>query len=420
VPVRFLNYKIVIGVLLFLFVCIGGYIGYLSALVDVDEQEYMRQVDDATDKTRLEKQLARAKSILDARSRAYIRRSQDFIRQKQLELETSEIPVAPESQLERVLELNETLSTIVPEQLNTDERVMLKSLQEEQGDLVFFQDEVNVIEQILAREIDDETIASAGDRQRRRISDALRELFLLLDKRKELAQQRQTALNGYEYWEQNPKEKPRDIIITVHNKDGVTRVLNPLHVTQITTALSVMPQGFDRRLKNLYIVYGDSKMRRGMSGVGVVFMKGEELDFFRVLVHELGHIYDLHREVSAGEKSQFYDGPYRLFVGDPSVTYYEYSWLSNSQRSADKTAFASTYGMSDPFEDFAEAFALYILQNETFDDWKDSDPIFQNKFVYMNGIFNGRTFKSSKKFLAQPYDVTMLEVNYDYLLDLEG
>jgi hypothetical protein len=38
----------------------------------------------------------------------------------------------------------------------------------------------------------------------------------------------------------------------------------------------------------------------------------------------------------------------------------------------------------------------------------------------MNGIFNGRTFKSSKKFLAQPYDVTMLEVNYDYLLDLEG
>jgi len=418
--VRFLSFKTVFLIFVLLFIGVGGYVGYLSALVDVDEAKFLKQVDDATDKARLEKQLARAKSILDARSRAYIRRSQEFIRQKQLEYEQKEIPFLPESQVRRVEELNTALSSYSISDLNAEERVILQSLREEQSDLRFFQDEVSVIEQILAREIDDASIVAAGDRQRRRISDSLRQLFLLLDKRREMAQQRQIALEGYQYWEQFPKEAPRDIIITVHNKDGVTRKLNPLHVTQISTALSIMPQGFDRRLKSLYIVYGDSKMRRGMSGVGVVFMKGEELDFFRVLIHEFGHIYDLHREVASGEKSQFYDGPYRLFRDDPSVTYYNYSWLSNTQRSAEKSAFASTYGMSDPFEDFAEAFALYILQHDTFADWRSSDPIFDLKYQFMNNLFHGRTFKSSNKYLAQPYDVTMLHVNYDYLLDTGG
>lgn len=404
------------------FVALGGYLGYLTALVDLDEQRFLQQVEEATDKARLEKQLARAKSILDARSRAYIRRSQEFIRQKQLALSEEGIPSQPLEQANVIKEINTTLSTINPAPLEAQERQELQSLKEEQQDLTFFQDEVDVIEQILAREIDQEevNVLLASDQPRRRISDALRQLLLLLDKQKQLSQERQRARDGYEYWQQNPQASPKGILISVNNKDGVTRELNPLHTTQITTALSIMPQGFDQRLKSLYIVYGDSKMRRGMSGVGVVFMKGEELDFFRVLIHEFGHTYDLHREVAEGEKSPFYDGPYRLFVKDPSVTYYSYSWKSNAERSAGSDAFASTYAMSDPFEDFAEAFALYILQGETFLDWKESDPVLAQKYDFLNQVFRGRTFKSSKRFLTQPYDVTMLAVDYDYLLDVDG
>jgi hypothetical protein len=416
------KFKIFVGLLVVLFVAVGGYFGYLSALVENDRQEFLQQIQEATDKVRLEKQLARAKSILDARSRAYIRRSQEFIRQKQLELSTQGIPTLPQQQLQAVNEINQTLSTLNSSQLPEDEQQVLQSLQEEQTDLSFFQDEVEVIEQVLAREVDQDevNILLASDQPRRRISDALRQLLLLLDKQKELSQQRKTARDGYEYWQQNPKGTPDDIFISVNNKDGVARELNPLHVTQVSTALSIMPQGFDQRLKSLYVVYGDPKMRRGMSGVGVVFMKGEELDFFRVLVHEFGHTYDLHREVADGEKSQFYDGPYRLFVGDPSVEYYQYSWKSNSERSTGSDAFASTYGMSDPFEDFAEAFALYILQGETFASWKESDTVLARKYDYLNTAFRGRTFKSSKLFSTQPYDVTMLAVDYDYLLEIGG
>ena len=80
----------------------------------------------------------------------------------------------------------------------------------------------------------------------------------------------------FNFWERNPKSAPGSIEITVHNKGDLPVDLNPIHVTQITTALSVMPQGFENRLKTLYVVYGDPQMRRGLSGVGVVFMKGEE------------------------------------------------------------------------------------------------------------------------------------------------
>ena len=395
----------------------GGYLGYLSALVDLDEVEFVEQVKAMTDRDRLEKQLARAKSILDARSRAYIRRSQEFIRQKQ-----AEAAIAAGVRPETIEQVNQALSEYQVPQLTLDEQVTLQSFQEEQKDLTFFQDEVQVIEDLLARQPSEEEINLflASDRQRRRISDSLRQLFLILDKRRELAQQRERAKDGYQYWEQNPKQSPGWIAISVYNKDAGQRDLNPLHTTQITTALSVMPQGFDQRLRNLYIVYGDPNMRRGMSGVGVVFMKGEEIDFFRVLVHEFGHAWDLHREVNSGEKSAFYDGEYRLYSADPSVEYYQLSWANNYDRTADLEGFASSYGMSDPFEDFAEAFALYVMQGGTFSDWQRGNGVLAKKYDFFQTTFNGRTFRSSKQYFAQPYDVTMLYVDYSLLLETGG
>lgn len=413
---RFRNLLILLTVVFFVS---GGYLGYLSALVDLDEVQFIEQVKAMTDRDRLEKQLARAKSILDARSRAYLRRSQEFIRKKQEEaaIAAGEKPETVEEAKEVLMNFQERSPILTPE-----EQVVMKAFQEEQEDLTFFQDEVKVIEEVLARQPSEEEINLflASDRARRRISDNLRQLFLILDKRRELAQQRQQAKDGYQYWEQNPQSSPGWIDITVYNKDQGQRDINPLHVTQISTGLSIMPQGFDQRLRNLYIVYGDPNMRRGMSGVGVVFMKGEEVDFFRVLVHEFGHAWDLHREVNSGEKSPFYDGEYRLYSADPSVQYYQLSWANNYDRTADLEGFASTYGMSDPFEDFAEAFALYVMQNETFSTWQRGNSVLAKKYDFFQGIFHDRVFRSSKQYFAQPYDVTMLYVDYSLLLETGG
>lgn len=423
---KIFRFRYIFSLFFALFLIVGGYFGYLSALVDKDEVEFLSRVRASTDKALLEQQLARAQSILDARSRAYIRRSQEFIKAKQAEQseiigEEIEPVTARDVEESSIDEINRALIDIQRQlTLDAEDRQMLQSLAEESEDVGFFEDEVETIESMLARGIDEDELdlALAELKKRRRLSGALRELLQLLDKRRELIVRREEAKKTYSYWERNPQSAPSDVIITVKNKGVVPHTLNPLHVTQLTTALSTMPQGFDQRLRTIYVVYGDPKMRRGMSGVGVVFMKGEESDFFRVLVHEFGHIWDLHREVGNGTKSVFYDGSYRLFNEDPSVTYYQQSWSNSHERSVnDKLAFASSYGYTDPFEDFAEAYALYVLQGDSFRAWKNEHGVLARKYEFLFDVFNYKTFRSSQKYSTRPYDVTMLSVNYDDLLE---
>jgi len=421
---RFLQFKFVVSFFVLIFFSAGAYFGYLSALVDLDEQEFLRQIQESTDKERLQKQLARTKSILEARSRAYVRRSQDFIRQQQSISAAVEVPPPVLEEKTTVPQVNQILSAFEQQKvpLNQESKKVFTGLQEEQKDLAFFQDEVGVIEQTLAREVpqEDVNVYLASDRKKRSVSGGLQQLLLIIDKQKELTEKRKAAVDGYQYWEQNARAAPGGISIAVSNKDQLKRQLNPLHVTQITTALSVMPSGFDQRLRNVYIVYGDPKMRRGMTGVGVVFMKGEELDFFRVMVHEFGHVWDLTRETSDGPKSNFNDGEYRIYESDPSATYYSYSWKSTTERSSGAQGYASSYGMSDPFEDFAEAFSLYVMQQDTFKNWAGSNPVMAKKYAFISQLYNGRSFASSKKYLTQPYDVTMLYVDYNQLLESGG
>ncbi|MDP2690841.1 MAG: putative zinc-binding metallopeptidase [bacterium] len=417
---RLFSFPYLLPFLVLLVVFFGGYLGYLSALVDLDEDSYYQQVASATEKQRLEQQLARAQSILDARTRAYIRQSHDFIVRKQTELglEQPQVPEPPLDTIETIQEaMRPYLEGVVP--LTAEDQLTLNTIQGNEDDVGFFVDEVSTLELLIARTYpeDEEALKLADELRRKKLTGALRQLLLMLDKRRQLAEQKNVAQNAQNYWELHPKAPPRSVQVLVQNKaSGVTPELNPVQLTQISTALSVMPPDFTERLQKVYIVYGDDKMRRGMSGVGVVFMKGENLDFFRVLVHEFGHIYDLHREVAQGTKSEFYDGSYRLFEEDQSVDYYRLSWFDNVDRNADTLGFASTYGMTDPFEDFAEMFALYILQGDTAADWIDSSSVFAEKFAFVKRSFNQRTFASVQVFLARPYDVTQLLVDYGELL----
>jgi len=413
-----IRFRLALSTLLLGFFIAGGYVGYLSALVDQDELIFIEQVRALTDRERLEKQLARSKSILEARRRAYLRRSQEFL----LSQGITPPPVVEEDEQhtdsQTVVIYDDLIEQVNVSTVSQPQRETFAMLEEEREDLTFFEDEVETIEQILEREPDPEELEYllAGKTDRRQLSDGLRELLRLLDKRNELVQQRSAVRDGYQYWESNPESAPDGVFITVHNKGDIARDLNPIHVTQVSAALSIMPPDFDRRLNNLYVVYGDPKMRRGMSGVGVVFMKGEELDFFRVLVHEFAHIYDLHREVTTGDKSEFYDGSFRLYAADPSVEYYSYSWNNTYDRAAKQPSFASQYGMSDPFEDYAEAFALYVLQGDTFARWQQEDSILAQKYDFFREIYDGRTFPSQENYYTRPYDVTLLYVNYEQLL----
>ncbi|GEM_PF-974525 len=426
---KFFLQTISVGVFIF-FLTVGGYIGYLSALVDRDEASYLEQVQAVTDKQRLEKQLARAKSILDARRRAYLKKSEEFL-MKVREEKFQNPPASggpnskesipdfkpPSNSLneDKVLEQNVTEAMKRVQDAKVNIPVPIK---EDQKDLQFFSDEVSVLTEMVARQPSDEDIHQAMQKKKpkKEAPSTIRRLLLLADKQKQLSQEWQQAKTGVQYWQENEKPAPESISITVSSKDDVKRDINPLHATQISTALAIMPASFPQRIHNIYIVYGDPSMRRGMTGVGVTMMKGEEADFFRVLVHEFGHIYDLYREVSDGTKSNFYDGDYRLFVEDPSVTYYALSWSNVHDRTAELPSFASSYGMSDPFEDFAESFTLYVLQQKTFVAWGAKYPVMKKKYDFLSQVFAGRVFPAMRTFDTEPYDVTMMTVDYEQLL----
>ena len=417
--------------------------GYLSALVDIDQLEFLQEVAARTDLERLQQQLARAKSIADARHRAYLKRKDDFVAQQQALCQQLEQREAERIKLETQLADSQQLALIQAEIASLQKRIeeeqasQSELLSEQSADLQFYDDQVEVVEQLLERE----EIAQSfeQDAPRREISGLLTQndarsrllansgtitarwqrLRQLLDKWNELQVRQQQARQTYNYFEAQARDLPSSITITVNNKDGIDRKLTKSHSNQIAAALSIMPAEFKNRIRNIYIVNGGLS-RRGMSGVGVVFMKGEEQDFFRVLVHEFGHIWDLHRESSSTEMSQFFDGQYRLPQDDPSVTFYQYSWRNNFEMIEDDDAFASGYGKSDPFEDFGEVFALYILQGRTFLDWQNSNSVMANKYRFMQSIFNNKTFPSSGNYYARPYDVTLMKVDYQELLGMES
>ncbi|MDF2379438.1 MAG: hypothetical protein P1V18_04425 [Candidatus Gracilibacteria bacterium] len=420
---------------------VGGYVGFLGALVDMEELSFLQEVAARTDLEQLQRQLARSKSIADARRRAYIKRKDNFIvdqKQLRLQLETQKMReelLVDQGQSEELVSVQVEIKEI-ENRLKEIELQGQQSLNEEEQDLKFFDDQVKVVEQLVQRqeleekfEQDASTLFSVSSRledegvrnqliaQESILRQRWQRLRTLLDQQKKLLEDRKKAKEIYTYWEKNPQNPSGDILITVNDKSGSGRQLNPQHASQIATGLSIMPGDFDQRIQRVYVVYGDSKMRRGMSGVGVVFMKGEELDFFRVLVHEFGHIWDLHREVSVGPKSQFFDGSYRLLEEDPSVEFYKYSWESNFEHVDDRNAFASGYGLSDPFEDFAEIFALYVLQGRTFEQWQREHPVLADKYRFMKEVYANKVFPSSGNYSTRPYDVTMMSVDYEELLE---
>lgn len=89
------------------------------------------------------------------------------------------------------------------------------------------------------------------------------------------------------------------------------------------------------------------------------------------MTHEFGHIVDLGvlngiSKIQNGNYTEF--GKVKFAIDDPSLEYYKYSRTSESIRnqSAKKKDFCSGYGMTNPFEDFAECHNLYLNNKQLF------------------------------------------------------
>lgn len=183
--------------------------------------------------------------------------------------------------------------------------------------------------------------------------------------------------------------------------------------------LMALPAKCRNTLKNFYVKYEKQK-HRGLAGKSVLILDGTvpNEEFRALFVHESGHNWDLGclRGTEDSGKSSYSDGEEAIYKNDPSVGFYQISWITSSvQRSnANPEDFVSGYASYDIFEDFAESFAYFVLQNEVFAQRAQDNSVIAAKYIWLRDvIFDGNiphiaSGKSVYKGKA-PWDVTKLD-----------
>lgn len=203
-------------------------------------------------------------------------------------------------------------------------------------------------------------------------------------------------------------------ILPVIDHSGATehqkRILN--------AALLSLPEACRDTLKNLYIRQKKQESR-GLAGKTVMILDGtvrSDAELRALFVHESGHNWDLGclKGTPLAGKSEFSDGDEPIYNDDPSLAYYRISWLTSEvQRSSTRPEdFVSGYASYNIFEDFAESFAYFVLQNDAFAERAKSNEALAKKYVFFRDVFfNGEVpqvaaGRSSTKTI--PWDVTKL------------
>ena len=134
-----------------------------------------------------------------------------------------------------------------------------------------------------------------------------------------------------------------------------------------------------------------SSKNRGLAWASKIYFNFDKIDnnqeFKRVMIHEMWHVFDLWFLNSNEKKiaSNFKDWTKTVYADDPSVEFYSLCFSNeNTKNWKCKTKdFPSKYWQTDPFEDFAESFLLFIENNSSFKEmWKESN-IMQKKYNFI-------------------------------------
>jgi len=124
-------------------------------------------------------------------------------------------------------------------------------------------------------------------------------------------------------------------------------------------------------------------------------------EFFQVISHEMWHIVDLWwLQWTSKKKSQNYTEFNKAVfaIDDPSLEYYRYSRSSETVRKSwmSREDFCSWYGMSDPFEDFAECHNLYLNHHDYFRKLAMNNSTVKNKYNYMSNLYGWKYINDSE------------------------
>lgn len=145
-------------------------------------------------------------------------------------------------------------------------------------------------------------------------------------------------------------------------------------------------------------------------------------EFLEVLTHELGHVIDLGM-IQWVSRSKSFDytefGAVQFAADDRSIDFYALSWKDEYKRNAlsNSTDFCSGYGMTNPFEDFAECLNLYLNHNSLFRLWAADNDALAKKYNLFAALFGNSYLFAWSKDLAllefyektwRPWDTTRI------------
>ena len=125
-------------------------------------------------------------------------------------------------------------------------------------------------------------------------------------------------------------------------------------------------------------------------------------EFLQVFTHELGHIVDLGvLQWTKSEKNTYFTefGKVVFAINDPSFSYYSASRYAEDTRhiGSRKEDFCSGYAMTNPFEDFAECFNLYMNHNAYFQTLAKTNDMLAQKYNNIDEIFDGNYLLSNTR-----------------------
>ena len=130
------------------------------------------------------------------------------------------------------------------------------------------------------------------------------------------------------------------------------------------------------------------------------------VEYLWLISHELWHVVDLGviKWYSSEKDPNYTEFWNKVFaIDDPSLLYYSLSWDSETVRksTATKEDFCSGYGMTDPFEDFAECHNMYLNHNDIFKKRAKQNEIMKQKYNFFANLYKGKYMFGSSPDLSK-------------------
>jgi|GEM_PF-571897 len=208
---------------------------------------------------------------------------------------------------------------------------------------------------------------------------------------------------------------PKQRLLTALDKPDIEM----RHKLIANNVLMSLPETCRDTLQNFYVRYQKPE-NRGLAGKSVMILDGTVPDeeFRALFVHESGHNWDLGCLTGSADsgKSSFSDGDEAIYKNDPSLGFYQISWLTSEVQRSDtrNEDFVSGYASYNIFEDFAESFAYFVLQNDAFAKRAQDNVALARKYIWLRDVlFQGNIpqIASGKSVWKGkvPWDITKLE-----------